>query len=96
MPRSKTFAFDDFYCTQCGTKGIPIIRKRGSERSGGHLKKIFCLQCGRETNHVECKPFSKYTYDDFLFEFNLKNFDKEGNRIRTYGQLKELVNNGKI
>ena len=96
MPRSKNFAFDDFYCTQCGEKGIPILRRLGAERNAGHLKKLFCLKCNKETNHAECKPFSKYTYEDFLVEFNYGNFDKEGNRIRTYGQLKELINNGKI
>ena len=97
MPRSRRpVVLDEFYCTLCGTKGIPIARRKGSEREAGHLKKLFCLKCKRETNHVECKPFSKYTYEDFLTEYNYFNFDENGNRIRTYGQLKELINNEKI
>ena len=96
MPRSKSFSFDDFYCTQCGGKGIPILRQLGKERNAGHLKKLYCLRCGKETNHVECKPFSKYEYKDFLVEFEKGNFDKNGNRIMTYGKLKEMINNGKI
>ena len=32
--------FDDFYCTSCGKKGIPIVRKAGAGRESGHLKKL--------------------------------------------------------
>lgn len=85
----------EFYCSQCGQKGIPIPRKKGSERESGHLKKIFCLNCQRETNHVECVPFTKYTYNDFLLEFNNGNFDKEGNRIKPYNEFKRIFNNEK-
>ena len=82
-----------FYCTCCGNKGIPIARWRGAERNAGHLKKIYCLKCKKEVNHVECK--GSYTYNNFLFEFENHNFDENGNRIRTYGQLKEWVYNNK-
>lgn len=87
---------EEFYCTQCGSRGIPIPRRKGAEREAGHLKKLFCLNCGKETNHAECKPFSKYNYDDFKIEFEYGNFDNDGNRIRTYNQLKELIKNGEI
>lgn len=87
---------DDFFCTQCGSRGIPIPRRKGAERESGHLKRLFCLKCGCEINHVECRSGSKYTYDDFKLEFDYGNFDKEGQRIRTYGELKELIKNGEI
>lgn len=87
---------EEFYCTQCGSRGIPIPRRKGAEREAGHLKKLFCLKCQKETNHAECKPFSKYNYDDFKIEFEYSNFDEDGNRIRTYNQLKELIKNGEI
>ena len=83
---------NEFYCTRCGSKGIPIVRKRGQEREAGHLKRIFCLKCQEEVNHVECKPFSHYEYCDFLTEFDNHNFDDEGNRKMTYGQLKQQLN----
>ena len=86
----------DFYCTKCGNRGIPITRRRGAEREAGHLKRIFCLHCKEELNHVECKPFSHYDYNDFLTEFNYNNFDEEGNRKISYGELKGLINNGKL
>ena len=84
----------DFYCTQCGSKGLPVWRKRGAEREAGHLKKLFCLKCGKETNHVECKICSKYTYEDFCIEYEHHNFDQSGKRVHSYSELKGLINNG--
>lgn len=92
MPRTKNTVQSDFYCTQCGSKGIPIQRRVGSAREAGHLKKLFCLKCHKETNHAECKPGSKYTYQDFLFEFNNHNFSGEGLRIHTYNELRSKIN----
>ena len=84
----------EFYCTQCSQKGLPIWRRTGAEREGGHLKKIYCLNCKKETNHVECKPFTKYSYEDFKTEYEYGNFDETGKRIRTYKELRSLINNG--
>lgn len=83
---------DEFYCTQCGNKGIPIVRQTGSERAAGHLKRIYCLKCQKETNHAECKPYSHYSYEDFKFEFENGNFDKKGNRKMKYGLFKNEMN----
>ena len=81
MKRSSNIIMSDFYCTKCGQKGLPVWRKSGSMREAGHLKKLFCFNCNEEVNHVECKPFTKYTYEDFLLEFKNGNFTKEGNRF---------------
>lgn len=87
MPSNKTKVIQsEFYCTQCGFKGIPIWRKENKKREQGHLKRIFCLKCQKETNHVEIKD--SYTYNDFLFEFTNHNFDINGNRIKTIGELR--------
>ena len=43
----------DFYCTKCGSKGINVPRIKGKLREPGHLKKLFCLKCQEEVNHVE-------------------------------------------
>jgi transcription elongation factor Elf1 len=74
----------DFYCTRCGRKGIPICRNPHDIRKPGHLKKLYCMYCGEEINHAECCSSSKYTYDDFLLEFDNGNFDANGNRILEY------------
>ena len=93
--KNQRFIEGEFYCTECGSRGIPVQRKIGQEREAGHLKILYCLKCKKEVNHVECKPWTKYNYDDFLIEMKYHNF-KDGNRVRPYGELKELINNGKI
>jgi hypothetical protein len=91
MGRGK-FTASDFYCTRCGRQGIPIARRRGAEREAGHLKRLFCLTCKEEVNHAECKPFSHYTKEDFYIEFKNKNFNEDGTRKMTYGELKQKLN----
>ena len=90
------YTMSEFYCTQCGSKAIPIWRKKGREREAGHLKKLYCLHCKRENNCVEVKPFTKYSYLDFCIEFEYGNFTENGERKMPYGELKELIRNGKI
>ena len=85
---------NEFYCVFCHNKGLPIVRRKGAEREAGHLKKIFCLTCQKETNHCECRPWSGYTYEDFLIECEYNNFDENGNRKIPYGELKGLIHNG--
>ena len=97
MGRHNKFITDnEFYCTCCGQKGFSIVRRIGAEREAGHLKKLYCLNCKEEKNFVECKPYTKYDKEDFITEFEYGNFDDKGNRIRTYKELKGLINNGKI
>lgn len=79
--KANNFLPSDFYCTECGRKGIPIIRIAGKEREAGHLKKLYCLYCQKETNHAEIRPFGKYNKEDFKKEFRLGRF-VNGNRIK--------------
>lgn len=90
----KNIIMSEFYCTQCGQKGIPVWRKSGNEREAGHLKKLWCLHCGQETNHAECKPFTHYEYEDFLVEFEYGNFTEDGQRKQSYGELRRDIHNG--
>ncbi len=83
----------EFYCTRCSNKGIPIPRRKGAEREPGHLKKLFCLTCGMETNHAECIPNSRYTHEDFLIEYENGNFDENGLRILPYREFKRRLHN---
>ena len=69
-----------FFCTKCGKEGIPVYRKKGQERKGGHLKKLYCINCNEGVNHAEIKENGNYTYEDFLEEFNTGRFT-EGNRV---------------
>ena len=85
----------EFYCTQCGNKGLPIWRRSGREREAGHLKKLYCLTCGEETNHVECKENTHYQYEDFKTEYEYGNFSEEGLRKQKYGELRRDVYDGR-
>ena len=44
-----------FFCAKCGQEGIPIQRKKGQNRGKFHKKKLYCLNCQKEVNHVECR-----------------------------------------
>ena len=45
----------DFYCLQCGTKGLPIMRKIGKQHGIFHRKKLWCCNCKVEINHMEIR-----------------------------------------
>ena len=32
-----------YYCTECGNRGIPVLRKAGQSKEPGHLKKLYCF-----------------------------------------------------
>ena len=49
------FAEHSFYCIRCGNKGIPLMRKQGFQHERMHRKKLYCMFCKEEVNHVECK-----------------------------------------
>lgn len=74
MPKNQTVLKSEFYCTKCGNRGIPIARRAGQRREAGHLKRLFCLHCQKEINHVEIRPFGTYRYEDFKEEFELGRF----------------------
>lgn len=82
----------DMYCTQCGKKNIPVQRNAGREREPGHLKRMFCVFCGKEVNMVEVRDFGVgYTLEDFRFEYENNNFDINGLRLYSLTDLHRLV-----
>ena len=92
MGNSRKIVTDhDFYCTQCGQKGLPVCRN-GRMRETGHLKKLFCLNCGCETNHAECISGTKYDREIFVQEFNDGNFNSDGVRILSLSEWKAKHN----
>ena len=81
MPkRGQKITISNMYCTKCGKRGIDIPRLPGQQREPGHLKKLFCMNCGEEVNHVEIRPYGSYRYEDFEEEFRLGRF-VDGNRV---------------
>lgn len=49
----------DFFCINCGRKGIPLARKEGHQHKSFHRKKMYCVFCKMEINHVECKNYEE-------------------------------------
>lgn len=80
MQRTDNFTISDFYCVECGQKGISLPRKPGQQREAGHLKKLWCLNCRKEQNFAEIRQFGSYTYKDFKLEFDLGRF-VDGNKV---------------
>ena len=74
MARACTMKISEFYCTECGRRGIPLPRFKGNFREGGHLKVLFCPHCQKEVNHVEITSRGSYTYQDFYDEFTRGRF----------------------
>lgn len=45
----------DFYCINCGRKGIPLSRRVSLQHGKFHRKKLYCIYCKEEVNHIECR-----------------------------------------
>lgn len=58
-----------FYCIKCGNKGIPIMRRQSFQHKKMHRKKLYCLHCKEEINHIECKTLE----DVETFKINFEN-----------------------
>ena len=53
----------DFYCINCGQKGIPCLRPQARRRERFHRKKLYCPHCGYIINHIECRT------DEDVYDF---------------------------
>jgi len=45
----------EFYCIKCGRAGLPLARPANRRREKFHRKKLYCIYCKQEVNHIECK-----------------------------------------
>ena len=71
-----------FYCIKCGKRGIPLARKCGAQRGKYHRKKLFCLNCQQEVNHVECR--NQEEIDQFKIWFEEGMFKDEAEESISY------------
>lgn len=68
-----------FYCIKCGNKGLPIIRTNNRLKEKFHRKKLYCLHCKQEINHIECRTFEeveefkkRFTNGEYLEECKIE------------------------
>ena len=73
-------------CVHCGTSALPMYIPRDTKhlREYGHLKKCYCLLCGRETNHAEINECGGYSSREFRLEWAYGNFNEKGQRIKPW------------
>ena len=63
----KNYESHNFYCINCGKKGLNIYRNKSHFHKKFHRKKLYCPWCKQYVNHIEC-----YTIEDeekFLEDF---------------------------
>lgn len=82
MARTKAVIGSDFYCLNCGKRGIPLMRKKSHLRSGGHRKKLYCPYCKMEVNHIEIRNFNEK--EQFIKDFNEGKFIEEAKESIEY------------
>lgn len=44
-----------FFCLKCGREGIPVYRAGNQLREKFHKKKLYCIYCKQEVNHIEIR-----------------------------------------
>ena len=72
----------DFYCINCGKKGIPLARKRGHQHSSFHRKKLYCIYCQKEVKMVECK--NEFEVQEFLENYANGVYEDEAKESLSY------------
>ena len=53
-----------FRCIKCANKGIPLMRNKGFQHGKFHRKKLYCVHCKTDVNHIEIK--SEEELEEFL------------------------------
>ena len=76
----RTYDEHSFFCIKCGNKGIPLSRKQGHQHERFHKKKLWCIHCREEVNHIECKTFDevetfKENFKKGVYKNELNDFD---------------------
>lgn len=46
-------------CSDCGNI-VVIHRKMSKNKKAGHLKKLYCIKCRKEVNHIELSTYDLY------------------------------------
>ena len=73
---------NDFYCLNCGRKGIPCVRPDSKRREPFHRKKLYCIFCHLECNHVEINSDEQRA--EFLEMFEHGDFIEEAKASITF------------
>ena len=75
MARNRGYEPHDFYCMNCGTKGISLFRPQSRKREQFHRKKLYCPHCKQTVNHIECK--NSWEVEEFKINFTNGVYENE-------------------
>ena len=83
----KSMTVHNFYCISCGNRGIDLMRPQGFKHEKMHRKKLYCIHCKQEVNHIECKTFDEVEEFHHNFENGVYKNEAEES-IRTCGSAR--------
>ena len=63
------------YCINCGKKGMPLSLNTCKQKEKFHRKKLYCLNCKTEVNHIECR--NQEEIETFKMNFALGLYKEE-------------------
>lgn len=75
MRNNRTYETHDFYCINCGSKGIPLSRSLSRPKGKDHRKLMYCWKCKHTVNHIECLDAEEV--EQFLADFNAGKYVEE-------------------
>lgn len=73
--KANLFTIHDFYCINCGEKGIPLTRQQSKQHEAFHRKRMYCWHCRHTVNHIECR--NEVERQEFLLQFKMGAFADE-------------------
>ena len=83
MPKGiNSFDTHDFYCINCGEKGIPLTRQRSKQHGQFHRKLMYCWHCKHTVNHIECR--NELEKQEFLTNFLAGDYREEADAELKY------------
>ena len=81
------YEMHDFYCVNCGHKGLPCLRNNGRLHGEFHRKKLWCCHCRVEINHIEVR--NQEEKETFMEAFNNGEYQEEAaESLRACGDFK--------
>lgn len=80
--RTNAFTVNDFYCINCGEKGIPLTRQQSKDKGAFHRKLMYCWHCKHTVNHIECR--NELEKQEFLTNFLNGTYKEEANAELEY------------
>lgn len=72
----------EFYCMNCGKRGIPISRRNNHKHGKFHRKVLYCPNCKQTVNHIECT--NEEEVQEFLKDFQNGVFKDEAQASISY------------